>query len=76
MSTLKNILLVYPEIPNNTFWSFHYALRFINKKSAMPPLGLVTVAALFPEDCHLKLIDMNIEPLNDSDIIEADMVLL
>ena len=44
-----NILLIYPKFPE-TFWSFTYALRFIKKKSAFPPLGLLTVAALLPEE--------------------------
>jgi radical SAM superfamily enzyme YgiQ (UPF0313 family) len=74
MTKLKNILLVYPEIPSNTYWSFKYALRFINKKSAMPPLGLITIAALIPEKYNLKLIDMNIEPLRKEAILWADAV--
>jgi len=74
MKTIKNILLVYPEVPTNTYWSFKYALKFLKKKSAMPPLGLITLAALFPEDCDIRLIDMNIEPLKDSDILWADAV--
>jgi len=41
------ILLVYPQYPD-TFWSFRYALKFISKKAAFPPLGLLTVAALLP----------------------------
>ncbi len=71
---MKNILLVYPEVPNNTYWSFKYALKFVNKMSAMPPLGLITVAALFPEEYNLKLIDLNIEPLQEKEIIWADAV--
>ena len=42
MTTHRNILLVYPEVPSNTYWSYKYALGFIRKKSAMPPLGLLT----------------------------------
>jgi hypothetical protein len=38
------ILLVYSEFPD-TFWSFKHALRFIHKKAASPPLGLLTMAA-------------------------------
>jgi radical SAM superfamily enzyme YgiQ (UPF0313 family) len=72
----KNILLVYPEVPSNTYWSFKHALKFIRKKSAMPPLGLITVAALFPESYNLKLIDINIEPLTDADIQWADAVFI
>ena len=40
-----NVLLIYPKFPD-TFWSFKYALSFIHKKAAFPPLGLLTVAAL------------------------------
>ncbi|SDB62051.1 hypothetical protein SAMN05660653_03251 [Desulfonatronum thiosulfatophilum] len=44
-----NVLLVYPEIPD-TFWSFKHALKFIDKKVSSPPLGLVTIAAMLPEN--------------------------
>jgi hypothetical protein len=44
-----NVLLLYPEFPD-TFWSFKHALKFIRKKAALPPLGLLTVAAMLPED--------------------------
>ena len=74
MPTYQNILMVYPEVPSNTYWSFKYALKFIRKKSAMPPLGLLTVAALFPPGYNLKLVDMNIEALADDDIAWADAV--
>jgi len=33
-----NILLIYQQFPD-TFWSFTYALPFIGKKAAFPPLG-------------------------------------
>ena len=70
----KNILFVYPQIPSNTFWSFKYALGFVGKKSAMPPLPLITLAGLFPDTYNLRLIDMNIEPLQENDIRWADAV--
>jgi len=72
----NNILLVYPEVPKNTYWSFHYALKFIKKKSSMPPLGLITVAALFPESYNLKLVDLNIEELKEEDILWSDAVFI
>ena len=53
-----NILLVYPAIPD-TFWSFNHVLRFVGKKAAYPPLGLLTLAAMLPRDWNLKLIDLN-----------------
>lgn len=71
---MKNILLVYPEIPKATFWSFSYALKLAGKKSAMPPLGLITIASLFPDTYRLRLVDMNIERLEGRDILWADAV--
>ncbi len=76
MPHYQNILLIYPQVPDNTYWSFKYALKFIRKKSAMPPLGLITVAALFPAGYNLKLVDMNIERLRDEDIEWADAVFI
>ena len=76
MPTYQNILMVYPEVPSNTYWSFKYALKFIRKKSAMPPLGLITVAALFPSDYNLRLVDLNIERLSDEAIEWADAVFI
>ena len=70
-----NILLVYPEIPS-TFWSFKDALKFVSKKSAEPPLGLITVAAMLPMKWNKKLIDMNVAPLEDKHILWADYVFL
>ncbi|MCE0523205.1 MAG: DUF4070 domain-containing protein [Methylacidiphilales bacterium] len=70
-----NILLVYPEIPD-TFWSFKYALKFIGKKAAFPPLGLLTVAALLPRQWPKRLIDLNIRRLRNADLEWADYVFL
>lgn len=67
------ILLVYPEFPD-TFWSFKHALEFINKKISNPPLGLMTIASLLPNDWQKKLIDTNIHSLTDVDIRWADFV--
>lgn len=69
------ILLVYPAYPK-TFWSFHYALKFISKKANLPPLGLLTIAALLPDDWEIKLVDMNVEKLKDSHIKWADYVFI
>ncbi|HUT30789.1 MAG TPA: B12-binding domain-containing radical SAM protein [Sedimentisphaerales bacterium] len=69
------ILLVYPECPD-TFWSMKHALRFISKKATLPPLGLLTVAAMLPGDWEKKLVDMGVEPLWDKDIEWADYVFI
>ena len=68
-------LLVYPQHPAQTYWSFSGALPYIKRRAAMPPLGLVTVAAMLPDHWDLRLIDMNVEPLRDADLLWADVVL-
>ena len=69
------ILLVYPEFPD-TFWSFKHALRFIQKKAASPPLGLLTVAALLPAEWEKRLVDLNITSLTAKDLAWADYVFI
>src|SRR5215813_13335428 len=66
-------LLVYPEFPD-TYWSFRHALSFEGKRSAYPPLGLLTVSAMLPDTWERRLVDMNIQPLKPSDIKWADLV--
>jgi radical SAM superfamily enzyme YgiQ (UPF0313 family) len=66
-------LLVYPEFPD-TYWSFRHALSFEGKRSAYPPLGLLTVSAMLPDAWERRLVDMNIQPLKPSDIKWADVV--
>ncbi|OGO59917.1 MAG: B12-binding domain-containing radical SAM protein [Chloroflexi bacterium RBG_19FT_COMBO_48_23] len=69
------VLLVYPQYPD-TFWSFKHALKFVSKKAAFPPLGLLTVAAMLPREWDKKLIDMNVTNLNDREIEWADYVFI
>jgi len=64
-------LLIYPAFPD-TFWSFRHSLKFIRKKSAFPPLGLLTVGAMMPTEWSKRLIDLNVEKLADDDLAWAD----
>jgi len=70
-----NVLLVYPKCPDS-FWSFSHALKFISKKAAVPPLGLITVSAMLPDTWQKKLVDLNISVLRPSDILWADYVFI
>lgn len=66
-----NVILVYPEFPD-TFWSFKHALEFVGKQSALPPLGLLTVAAMLPPEWVPRLVDLNVRSLTDDDLAWAD----
>ena len=69
------VLLIYPEFPD-TFWSFKHALPFQGKRSAYPPLGLLTVAAMLPPSWEKQAVDLNVRPVKDSELAWADVVFL
>ena len=71
----RKILLVHPEFPT-TYWSFEHALPFVGKKASLPPLGLLTVAAMLPADYEVRLADLNVSPLALEDLLWADMVFI
>lgn len=68
------VLLVYPEFPP-TYWSMRYAVPFLGRKASLPPLGLLTVAAMLPPDWELRLLDLNVEPISLKDVEASDLVL-
>jgi len=70
-----NGLLIWPRFPIS-YWGVHYTVSLLRKGAIMPPLGPITVAALCPSDWNLRLIDLNIEELSDSDLQWADIVLM
>ncbi len=67
------VLMVYPEFPD-TFWSFKHALPFQGKRSAYPPLGLLTVSALLPAGWQRRVVDLNVRRLKDADLDWAEVV--
>jgi radical SAM superfamily enzyme YgiQ (UPF0313 family) len=69
-------LLIYPQYPADTFWSFKHILKFASKRAAFPPLGLLTIASMLPEKWEKKLVDMNVSTLKDKDIEWADCVFI
>lgn len=72
---MKKVLMVYPKIPA-TFWSYNHAIKFQGKKSLMPPLGLMTIAAMLPSEFESRIVDMNVEKLKDRDITGSDIVFI
>ncbi len=69
------VLLLYPLFPKS-FWSFEKALELIDRKALLPPLGLVTVAAILPQEWEFKLVDHNVREVTEAEWEWADMVIL
>ena len=70
---MPTALLVYPEHPP-TFWGANHALEMSGVKATHPPLGLLTIAAMFPASYELRVVDMNVSALHDADLEWADLV--
>jgi len=70
-----NVLLIYPLFPK-TFWSFEKTLELVGRKAMLPPLGLVTVAAILPQTWDYRLCDRNISEISEADWDWAELVIL
>ncbi len=68
-------LLVHAEFPV-TYWGMQYGLPLAGKAASLPPLGLITLAAMLPDDWRLTLVDLNVEPLTDAHLAAADVALI
>lgn len=69
------VLLLYPLFPKS-FWSFDKALELIGRKVSLPPLGLITVAAILPQTWEFRLVDRNVQSETEADWAWADLVLI
>lgn len=69
------VLLLYPQFPK-TFWSFEKILELVNRKVLLPPLGLITVAAILPQSWDFKLVDHNVRSVTEVEWEWADLVIL
>jgi radical SAM superfamily enzyme YgiQ (UPF0313 family) len=72
---LMRALLLYPQFPK-TFWSYEKILELVNRKVVLPPLGLVTVAAILPQSWEFKLVDRNIRAVTEEEWQWADIVIM
>ncbi len=67
-------LLINPEFRTESFWSFTAACELKGAKSISPPLGLLTVAAILPQQWEFRLADLNVRPLSEADWDWADLI--
>jgi len=74
-ATPPKVLLVFPRFTASSFWSFGASCEATGARAACPPLGLITVAALLPQTWELRLVNRNVEDLQDSDLLWADLVM-
>lgn len=69
------VLMVWPRFPAS-FWSLGEVTDIVPERSLVPPLGLITVAALCPKQWKIRLVDLAFEELSNQDILWADLVMV
>ncbi len=69
------VLMVWPRFPAS-FWSLAEVMEIVPERSLVPPLGLITVAALCPKQWKIRLVDLAFDALSDEDILWADLVMV
>ena len=67
-------LLIYPLFPK-TFWSYDKILELVDRKVLLPPLGMLTVAAILPQEWEFKLVDRNIGKVTEAEWDWAEIVI-
>ncbi|MDL2316937.1 B12-binding domain-containing radical SAM protein [Desulfovibrio sp. OttesenSCG-928-A18] len=73
----RKILLVAARDVRGSYWNMHSVIAFAGKKALTAPLGLLQVAAMLPRQSYEpRLLDMNIEELDDSDLAWADALFI
>lgn len=60
----------------DTFYAMRHLIRVTGTKAAYPPLGLLTIASLIPENWSKKLVDLNVVDLCKKDLDWADYIFL
>ncbi len=68
-----NVLLLYPRFPKS-FWSFEKTIELMGRKALIPPLGLITVAAILPQEWNYKLVDLNVREVTEAEWDWSELV--
>lgn len=69
------VLLLYPQFPQS-FWSYDRFMEIAGLKAVIPPLGIITVAALLPQDWEIRFRDRNVTGETQADWDWCDLVIL
>jgi radical SAM superfamily enzyme YgiQ (UPF0313 family) len=70
------VLLVNPRFGAESFWNYRETCRAVGARYVAAPLGLITVAALLPQEWVVRLVDRNVEPLGEDHLQWADLVMV
>lgn len=73
--TMTKCLLVSPRFPEYSFWNYREVCELFGARYPAAPLGLVTAAALLPQEWEIRLLDLNVQEMETAAIDWADIVM-
>ena len=72
---MKKCLLVSPRFSEYSYWNYREVCEISGARYPAAPLGLVTVAALLPQDWDIRLLDLNVSDMDTALFDWADIVM-
>jgi radical SAM superfamily enzyme YgiQ (UPF0313 family) len=67
-------LLIQPRFQASNFWNLTETAATTGAKTVAPPLGLLTVAALLPQNWAFRLVDLNVRDVTEEEWATADLI--
>jgi radical SAM superfamily enzyme YgiQ (UPF0313 family) len=68
-------LLISPRFSEFSYWNYREVCELFGARYPAAPLGLITVAALLPQHWDIRLLDLNVQEMDDSLLDWADLVM-
>src|SRR3990172_1834619 len=66
---------VHPRFAGTSFWNYRTTCALMGARYSAAPLGLITVAALLPPGWKIRLVDRNVQEVDDDDLAWAGVVM-
>ena len=73
--TTMRCLLVSPRFSEFSYWNYREVCELFGARYPAAPLGLITVAALLPQQWDIRLLDLNVQEMDRSLLEWADIVM-
>jgi hypothetical protein len=67
--------MVSPRFTAPSFWNYRATCEAVGVRCPVPPLSLITVAAMLPSSWDVRLIDRNTDELTSADLDRVDLVM-
>jgi radical SAM superfamily enzyme YgiQ (UPF0313 family) len=72
---MTRCLLISPRFSELSYWNYREVCELFGARYPAAPLGLVTVAALLPQDWEIRLLDLNVREMDGALLEWADIVM-